>query len=80
MLSHYPAHEEDYISPYTIYNPNVIADDPAFSDLVRQAEIAIDCGILPERIYQGSSGSYFVKSSVNVSFQKTTLIHFVYKK
>ncbi|OXA43950.1 Phosphatidylinositol 4-kinase type 2-alpha [Folsomia candida] len=66
MLSPAAYHDDqDYISPFTIYNPNVIPDDPSFSDLVRQTEIAIDCGILPERIYQGSSGSYFVKSSVN---------------
>ncbi|XP_046997740.1 phosphatidylinositol 4-kinase type 2-beta isoform X2 [Schistocerca americana] len=37
-------------------------DDPQFSELVRQAEYAIDNGIYPERIYQGSSGSYFVKN------------------
>lgn len=42
------------------------ADDPFFDDLIRQAEAAIDCGILPERIYQGSSGSYFVKNVINV--------------
>lgn len=37
-------------------------DDPAFSELIRGAELAIDSGIYPERIYQGSSGSYFVKN------------------
>lgn len=42
-------------------------DDPNFSDLVYQAEIAIDAGIYPDRIYQGSSGSYFVKNPANVS-------------
>jgi hypothetical protein len=42
-------------------------DDPLFSDLVRQAEVAIDNGIYPERIYQGSSGSYFVKNPAGVS-------------
>lgn len=36
-------------------------DDPEFSSLIQAAEQAIDVGILPERIYQGSSGSYFVK-------------------
>ncbi|XP_017142627.1 phosphatidylinositol 4-kinase type 2-alpha isoform X2 [Drosophila miranda] len=35
--------------------------DPMFSEIVAQAEVAIDQGVLPERIYQGSSGSYFVK-------------------
>lgn len=44
-------------------------DDPHFSDLVYQAEIAIDAGIFPDRIYQGSSGSYFVKNPANVSNQ-----------
>ena len=39
-----------------------LSDDPQFTDLVRQAEAAIEAGIFPERIYQGSSGSYFVKN------------------
>jgi phosphatidylinositol 4-kinase type 2 len=38
------------------------SDDPHFTDLVRQAEAAIETGLLPERIYQGSSGSYFVRN------------------
>lgn len=42
------------------------ADDPQFSELVFQAELAIDKGIYPERIYQGSSGSYFVKNPSGV--------------
>lgn len=47
--------------------PTITIDDPHFSDLVYSAEIAIDGGIYPERIYQGSSGSYFVKNPANVS-------------
>ncbi|XP_030556170.1 phosphatidylinositol 4-kinase type 2-alpha isoform X3 [Drosophila novamexicana] len=39
--------------------------DPLFSEIVAQAEYAIEKGILPERIYQGSSGSYFVKDASN---------------
>ncbi|XP_046851217.1 phosphatidylinositol 4-kinase type 2-alpha-like isoform X3 [Xenia sp. Carnegie-2017] len=35
-------------------------DDPDFTAVVRSAEQAIDSGVFPERIYQGSSGSYFV--------------------
>ena len=31
--------------------------------MIRTAETAIDNGIYPQRIYQGSSGSYFVKNS-----------------
>lgn len=52
-----------------------IADDPQFNDLVSQAEIAIEHGIYPERIYQGSSGSYFVKNTAGVS-AKRNLINF----
>lgn len=43
------------------------AEDGEFTDLVRQAEMAVENGIFPERIYQGSSGSYFVKNPENVS-------------
>lgn len=53
-----------YMSTTNIFH-NI--DDPAFSDLVWQAETAIDNGIFPERISQGSSGSYFVKSPGGVS-------------
>jgi len=42
---------------------NVFPGDPQFTELVRQAEMAIERGIYPQRIYQGSSGSYFVKNS-----------------
>lgn len=46
---------------------NDFPDDPEFEVVVRQAEVAIECCIYPERIYQGSSGSYFVKDSQGVS-------------
>ena len=42
------------------------SEDPVFTDLVRQAEQAIEAGVLPTRIYQGSSGSYFVKNQVRL--------------
>lgn len=42
---------------------NNFPDDPNFQEIIREAEAAIDQGILPERIYQGSSGSYFVKNT-----------------
>lgn len=42
---------------------NHFPDDPQFQELVNQAELAIEHGIYPERIYQGSSGSYFVKNA-----------------
>lgn len=40
---------------------NTFPDDPEFADLILKAEQAIEFGVLPERIFQGSSGSYFVK-------------------
>lgn len=43
-------------------------DDPEFTSIIHSAEQAIDVGILPERIYQGSSGSYFVKDKEGVRF------------
>lgn len=39
---------------------NVFTEDPEFTDVIRSAEEAIEAGIYPERIAQGSSGSYFV--------------------
>ncbi|XP_059482798.1 phosphatidylinositol 4-kinase type 2-alpha isoform X2 [Neocloeon triangulifer] len=41
---------------------NHFPDDPVFSELLKNTENAMDRGVLPERIYQGSSGSYFVKN------------------
>lgn len=41
-------------------------EDPEFRTVYRAAEEAIYQGILPERIYQGSSGSYFVKNKAKV--------------
>ncbi|XP_034527892.1 phosphatidylinositol 4-kinase type 2-beta isoform X2 [Ailuropoda melanoleuca] len=40
---------------------NTFLDDPEFADIVLKAEQAIEFGVFPERISQGSSGSYFVK-------------------
>ena len=49
-------------------------DDPEFTAIIHSAEQAIDVGILPERIYQGSSGSYFVKDKEGVRFQSSLRI------
>ena len=49
------------------YFLNNFPDDPDFTDAVRNAEESIECGRYPERISQGSSGSYFVKNLENVS-------------
>jgi len=42
-------------------------DDPEFNEVIRQSEHAVDQGIYPQRIYQGSSGSYFVKNTEGVT-------------
>ncbi|XP_012687689.2 phosphatidylinositol 4-kinase type 2-alpha-like [Clupea harengus] len=43
------------------FHRNEFNDDPEFREFVRKAEHAIEEGIFPERISQGSSGSYFVR-------------------
>lgn len=48
---------------------NDFKDDPDFNAIIREAENAIDNNINPERIYQGSSGSYFVKDCDQVCSQ-----------
>ena len=45
---------------------NNIENDPVFSKIIHSTEEAIYMGILPERIYQGSSGSYFVRDKTKV--------------
>ncbi|KAM5272240.1 phosphatidylinositol 4-kinase type 2-beta [Ctenodactylus gundi] len=40
---------------------NVFLDDAEFAEIISRAEQAIELGVFPERISQGSSGSYFVK-------------------
>lgn len=46
---------------------SVISDDPQFAKLIQDTETAIENGIFPERISQGSSGSYFCKNPEGVS-------------
>lgn len=46
---------------------NTWPNDPEFTELIRQAEVAADQGVFPQRIYQGSSGSYFVKNIEGVT-------------
>ncbi|XP_063799537.1 phosphatidylinositol 4-kinase type 2-beta isoform X2 [Pseudophryne corroboree] len=45
---------------------NVFLDDIEFADVIHRAEQAIESGVFPERISQGSSGSYFVKDPKGV--------------
>uniref|UniRef100_A0A8C7ZDM2 Phosphatidylinositol 4-kinase type 2 n=1 Tax=Oryzias sinensis TaxID=183150 RepID=A0A8C7ZDM2_9TELE len=47
---------------------NEFPEDPEFREIIRKAEQAIEEGIYPERIYQGSSGSYFVKDAQGVVY------------
>ena len=47
--------------------PRNVFDDREFTALVRAGEEAIRHSILPQRISQGSSGSYFVKNIDGVS-------------
>ncbi|XP_035825234.1 uncharacterized protein LOC118477562 [Aplysia californica] len=49
---------------------NSFPEDPQFNEIVLAAELAIEEGVFPERIFQGSSGSYFVKNTEGVSFQQ----------
>ena len=57
---------------------NTFPDDPDYTHEVRQSETAIEHGIYPERIYQGSSGSYFVKNLEGVSLIFYILCIYVY--
>jgi hypothetical protein len=45
---------------------NNFPDDPDFQDVVAGVETAISNGIYPERIVQGTSGSYFAKNCEGV--------------
>uniref|UniRef100_UPI00398EFE36 phosphatidylinositol 4-kinase type 2-beta isoform X2 n=1 Tax=Pristiophorus japonicus TaxID=55135 RepID=UPI00398EFE36 len=45
---------------------NHFPEDSEFTDIVLRAEQAIECGVYPQRISQGSSGSYFVKDPKGV--------------
>nr|XP_045378654.1 phosphatidylinositol 4-kinase type 2-beta [Camelus bactrianus] len=50
---------------------NTFLDDPEFADIILKAEQAIEFGVFPERISQGSSGSYFVKDPKRVRISQT---------
>lgn len=51
---------ENNFSGSAIKIENYFEDDPEFTSIIREAETAIEEGIYPMRISQGSSGSYFV--------------------
>ena len=47
---------------------NNVENDPSFGKIIRSTEEAMYMGIFPERIYQGSSGSYFAKDKNKVNY------------
>lgn len=62
-------------------NHNYFPDDPEFTKIIRQVEDAIEAGVYPELIAQGSSGSYFAKNGKGVknciTSAKDTIVHTV---
>ncbi|ELU06764.1 hypothetical protein CAPTEDRAFT_193972 [Capitella teleta] len=48
---------------------NNFPEDPEYTGVVRQAELAIEHAVYPLRISQGSSGSYFVKDPDTALFK-----------
>lgn len=46
---------------------NHFDSDPEYNEIVKMVEFAIDHSVLPQRIYEGSSGSYFCKNVDNVT-------------
>lgn len=51
---------DEHITGNSLQNIDNTFDDPEFASIIREAETAIEEGIYPARISQGSSGSYFV--------------------
>jgi hypothetical protein len=51
------------LSDFIHLSCNHFEHDPQFNEIIKQVEYAIDHNILPQRIYEGSSGSYFAKNS-----------------
>jgi len=56
----------DQFSYVGIISGNYDAEDHEFGSVFCDAEQAIERGIYPQRILQGSSGSYFIRNSVGV--------------
>lgn len=54
--------DQQNYSDFVHLSCNHFDNDPEFNDIVKQVEFAIDHNILPQRIYEGSSGSYFAKN------------------
>ena len=58
--------------PFSYFRYNVF-EDPEYSSVIRSAEEAIENRVLPQRICQGSSGSYFVQD-INQVWYKTGIV------
>lgn len=56
---------------------NHFPEDPEFADIIQRAEQAIETGVFPERISQGSSGSYFVKDPKGVRGEDRDVLVFL---
>lgn len=54
---------DDTLNNSIVKIDNNFDDDPQFNNYIREAEQAIEDGVYPQRISQGSSGSYFVFDS-----------------
>ena len=39
-------------TPFYWFHRDISPDDPEFTELIRQAELAVDHGVFPQRIYQ----------------------------
>lgn len=59
---------------------NRFPDDLEFADIIQRAEHAMEGGVFPERISQGSSGSYFVKDPKGVSSTALSSLHQSYRR
>jgi len=57
---------------------NELPEDPGFRAVVRSAEEALELGVSPERIRQGSSGSYFVKDPQGVRMVESYDLYYIY--
>ena len=83
LLSGETSMSEDHYdgSDFVQLSINNFEDDPEYNDIIRQVEFAIDHNIMPQRIYEGSSGSYFAKNSefvIKIScFEKNKMSFFL---
>ena len=51
-------------TPFYWFHRDISPDDPEFTELIRQAELAVDHGVFPQRIYQ---------VALKISFKRETV-------